>query len=233
MSYLKIENLSFQYDSEKVLENFKLNLEESEFHSLLGKSGCGKSTILHLIAGFLSPESGSITINGISMDGVVSELREIGIVFQENCLFPHMSVEENIKYAMKGDEIEKYLSLIKLEDKRHKYPSELSGGEQQRVAIARTLATKPKLLLLDEPFSSLDQELREELRCEIKDISTSLKLTTLLVTHSIEEATELSDRITLMKPDRTFQTGAYKDIPEVYEYLKKKKQKIDSFINNK
>ncbi|MDC1174664.1 ABC transporter ATP-binding protein [Bacteriovoracaceae bacterium] len=233
MSYLKIENLSFQYDSEKVLENFKLNLEESEFHSLLGKSGCGKSTILHLIAGFLSPESGSITINGISMDGVVSELREIGIVFQENCLFPHMNVEENIKYAMKGDEIEKYLSLIKLEDKRHKYPSELSGGEQQRVAIARTLATKPKLLLLDEPFSSLDQELREELRCEIKEISTSLKLTTLLVTHSIEEATELSNRITLMKPDRTFQTGSYIDIPEVYEYLKKKKQKIDSFLNNK
>jgi ABC-type nitrate/sulfonate/bicarbonate transport system ATPase subunit len=141
-----------------------------------------------------------------------------------------MNVEENIKYAMKGDEIDKYLSMIKLEDKRKKYPNELSGGEQQRVAIARTLATNPKLLLLDEPFSSLDQELREELRSEIKEISTKMKLTTLLVTHSIEEAAELSDRITLMNCDGSYKTDHYKNIPEVFEYLKEKRSKIDSFI---
>lgn len=230
MNYLNIEKLKFTYEKERVFENFSLSLEESEFHSLLGKSGCGKSTLLHLIAGFLNPISGSISVNGISMHGVPSERREIGIVFQENCLFPHMNVEENIKYAMKGNELDKYLSLIKLGDKRHKYPNELSGGEQQRVAIARTLATNPKLLLLDEPFSSLDQGLREELRSEIKEIATSMKLTTLLVTHSIEEATELSDRMTLINCDGTFQTDSYQNIPEVFDYLKEKRSKIDSYI---
>ncbi|MFT6070806.1 MAG: ABC-type Fe3+/spermidine/putrescine transport system ATPase subunit [Bacteriovoracaceae bacterium] len=230
MSYLKIEDLTFNYEKIKVLKDFSLSLEENEFHSLLGKSGCGKSTILHLIAGFLTPMSGNIFVNNTSMEGIPSENREIGIVFQENCLFPHMNVEENIKYAMKGDEIDKYLSMIKLEDKRKKYPNELSGGEQQRVAIARTLATNPKLLLLDEPFSSLDQELREELRSEIKEISTKMKLTTLLVTHSIEEAAELSDRITLMNCDGSYKTDHYKNIPEVFEYLKEKRSKIDSFI---
>jgi ABC-type Fe3+/spermidine/putrescine transport system ATPase subunit len=232
MNYLNVENLKFKYENDNILEDFSLSLEESEFHSLIGKSGCGKSTILHLIAGFLNPCSGNISINGVSMQGIPSERREIGIVFQENCLFPHMNVEENIRYAMKGNEIDKYLSLIKLEDKRHKFPSELSGGEQQRVAIARTLATRPKLLLLDEPFSSLDQGLREELAYEIKEISSSMKLTTLLVTHSIEEATELSDRITLMNCDRTFQTDNYRNIPEVLNYLKDKRSKINSFIKN-
>jgi putative spermidine/putrescine transport system ATP-binding protein len=230
MSFLNINNLKFKYENEEVVENFSLSIEESEFHSLLGKSGCGKSTILHLIAGFLNPIAGTILVNGKSMEGIPSERREIGIVFQENCLFPHMTVEENINYAMKGNETSYYLSLIKLESKRNKYPSELSGGEQQRVAIARTLATKPKLLLLDEPFSSLDQGLREELRSEIKEISTKMKLTTLLVTHSIEEAAELSDRITLMNCDRTYQTDNYRNIPEIFEYLKEKSAKIDSFI---
>ena len=113
MSFLNINNLKFKYENEEVVENFSLSIEESEFHSLLGKSGCGKSTILHLIAGFLNPIAGTILVNGKSMEGIPSERREIGIVFQENCLFPHMTVEENINYAMKGNETSYYLSLIK------------------------------------------------------------------------------------------------------------------------
>lgn len=230
MSYLNIENLNFNYENIEVLKDFSLKLEEGEFHSLLGQSGSGKSTILHLIAGFMPPDSGSISVNERDMLNIPSEKREIGVVFQEHCLFPHLNVEENIKFAMKGDHIEEYLKMIKLEDKRKKFPSELSGGEQQRVAIARTLATKPRLLLLDEPFSSLDQGLREELRGEIKEIAASKNLTTLLVTHSIEEAVELSDRISFLKCDGSFKTDVFKNIPEVYDYIKSRSDKINTFL---
>ncbi len=232
MNYLTLENLNFSYEESLVVKNFDLMLEEGEFHSLLGQSGTGKSTILHLIAGFLKPNSGNIIVNGISMNEIPIEKREIGVVFQEHCLFPHMTVEENIQFGIKETACNEYLSLIHLEDKKHKYPSELSGGEQQRVAIARTLATKPRLLLLDEPFSSLDQSLREELRGEIKEISSSLGLTTLLVTHSIEEAVELSDRITHLKCDRSYQTDTFEKIPEVFDYLKDRGQKINSLLKN-
>lgn len=231
MSFLKVENIQFNYEEKEILKNFSLELKEGEFHSILGQSGCGKSTLLHIIAGFLSPSTGSVQLRDRELIGIPSEERNIGIVFQEHCLFPHMTVEKNIAYGLKKGSVEELLDLVKLSDKKNKFPDELSGGEQQRIAIARTLAANPCLLLLDEPFSSLDQSLREGLSHEIKEITEKLGLTTLMVTHSIEEAVDLSDRITLMKCDRSFETNTYKDISEVYDYLKRKRDQVEGYLN--
>ncbi len=208
MSFLELSKVNFSYGKDKIVENFNLRLERGEIHCLLGPSGCGKSTILHLIAGFLPVNDGRIELDGQifdqkSVDGthffIPPEKRQLGIVFQEPCLFPHLNVEKNIGFGGPGQSrLQDWMELIGLAHKQESYPQELSGGEQQRVAIARAMVSRPRVLLMDEPFSALDVNLRAKLRRQVKQWLRSLQLTALIVTHSHREAFELGDRITLM-----------------------------------
>ena len=227
MSFFKISTAAFSYDGKnKVLHNFNLQLKKGEFHCILGPSGCGKSTVLHLIAGFLKLNDGSITLDGRILEQksgdnlqqnifLNPEERDLGVVFQEHCLFPHLTVEENINFGMKPRDLRHLnhlLSLIDLAEKRKCYPKNLSGGEQQRVAIARSMAAKPKIMLMDEPFSALDLNLRVKLRRQVKELFNSLQLTTLLVTHSQEEAFELGDKVTVLNGVSEYQTGNFQEL---------------------
>lgn len=241
MNVLEIKNIDFSWEDKKVLTNFNLSLKQGEIHCLLGDSGCGKSTLLHLIAGFLTPESGEIVMNGKTITGpsdfLAPEKRKIGIVFQEHCLFPHMTIEKNVAYGVPSQSssvVDESLSLVRLSHKKSSFPDQLSGGEQQRVAIARSLAASPELFLMDEPFSSLDQTLRETLRKEIRTILKKKNLTTIMVTHSVEEALEFCDRLTLFSGDGSTVTGAPTEILERAEFADLKKSLISraEFIGN-
>lgn len=205
MSFLKVENLNFGYTPDaEIFYGFNFELVKGELVALLGSSGKGKSSFLHLCAGFLEPLSGKIIFQGrevyCSEKKIIipPERRGMGIVFQDHCLFPHLTVSENIAYGMSqkdSNEILNYLEMVKLSHKANAKPQELSGGEQQRISIARALAAKPQLLLLDEPFSSLDEELRVELRTEVAKLLRELGVSSILVTHSKDEAKSFCDRI--------------------------------------
>lgn len=184
--------------------NFNLQINKGELVTLLGPSGCGKTTALRIAAGLQAPDSGYFYIGGKDLTNAPASDRNIGIVFQNYALFPHMSVEENISYGLKlrkknyKDDINFILDKLKLTGYNKRSIDSLSGGEKQRVALGRSLAIKPDLLLLDEPLSALDANLRKELRKEIKDIHSSFGITTLYVTHDQDEALVVSDRIVLM-----------------------------------
>ncbi len=200
--HFKMEKISFSYDEKPLIDNFQLEFDKSDNVALLGPSGKGKSTILHLIAGFLKPKSGKIILDGQTLfdqKGIYlpPEKRSMGVVFQEHCLFPHLSVEKNIQFGYQEHQhgIQDYLDLIKLSHKANSKPDELSGGEQQRVSLARALASNPKLLLLDEPFSALDEDLRVKLREDVKNILTELKTSSIIVTHSKNEAQYFANKI--------------------------------------
>lgn len=208
MSYLELNGVTKSYDGKtNALKGVTFSVEEGEFVSFLGASGCGKTTTLRIIAGFEQESSGSVTLGGVDLSGVSPEKRNLGFVFQQYALFPNMTVRRNIAFGLKGiglskaqieSRIDEYLGLIKLDEFGERYPHELSGGQQQRVALARALARQPKVLLLDEPLSALDAKIRVHLRAEIKSIQKQLGITTLYVTHDQEEALSLSDRIVLM-----------------------------------
>jgi ABC-type Fe3+/spermidine/putrescine transport system ATPase subunit len=207
MSSVKIVNLTKKFNNLDILKNINLNINQGEFITLLGKSGCGKSTTLKLIAGLINPDSGDILFDEKSVLNIKTQDREAVIVFQDYSLFPHMNAFENIEFGLKIKKIDKnvrknkvneLINLVKLQGFEKKYPSELSGGQKQRVAIARTLAVNPKILLLDEPFSSLDINLRNEMREFILNLQKRLKITTILVTHDKEEALMMSDKIAVM-----------------------------------
>ncbi|MBC87444.1 MAG: hypothetical protein CL677_09740 [Bdellovibrionaceae bacterium] len=201
MSQLDVAQLNFSYGENSLFKDFHLSLKAGEVGALLGPSGSGKSSLLHLICGFLNPQSGQILIGGEDVTALPPEERNVGVVFQDHALFPHMSVSENVGFGVRSPSAEReriihrYLELVHLADRGKSMPSELSGGECQRIAIARCLAAEPKILLLDEAFSSLDEELRLELREDVKKIISEAGLTTLLVTHSADEAKSFSDRI--------------------------------------
>ena len=207
MSSIKLVNLNKSFNNKTVLNNINLEVKEGEIISLLGPSGCGKSTTLKIIAGILDFDKGDLLFNDKSIKNTTTKNRNVGIVFQEYLLFPHMTVYENIEFGLKMKKIKKndrdkkvkeLIKLVKLKDYDNKYPSELSGGQKQRVAIARTLAVNPQVLLLDEPFSNLDINLRQEMREFVSTLQKELKVTTILVTHDKEEALMMSDKIAVM-----------------------------------
>ena len=203
-SILELKNLSHSYDGSEIsLKNISLTVNKAEKVSILGPSGSGKSTLLRLIAGLEKPYSGTITIQGKVVSDqdhlVAPEKRNVGLVVQNKALFPHLTVEKNIGFGIRKNQektkiITDLLSLFKIEHLSNKYPHEISGGEQQRTAIARSMAPSPELLMLDEPFSALDRELKEELYAELNHIFKERQQTIILVTHDLDEAKVLSDK---------------------------------------
>ncbi len=207
---IEIENLRKVYDNKyEALKSINLNINKSELVCLLGPSGCGKTTILNIVAGLLDPTSGDIRFDGKSIIGMHPKDRDIGLVFQNYALYPHMSVIDNIMFPLvvgsnklPKEEARKrareYMKITKIEALEDKKPGSMSGGQQQRVAITRALVQNPKILLLDEPLSNLDARLRLQIREEIRSLVKRINITTIFVTHDQEEALSISDRIVLM-----------------------------------
>ncbi len=208
MVSLKVENLSKTYGKKTVLNNISFEVKDGEFLSILGPSGCGKTTLLKMIIGIEKPTSGEIIKNGKKITKFDSSKRKMGIVFQNYALFPNMTVLNNVSYALQlklknkkraREESIKILKMVNMEEHLNKYPSELSGGQMQRVAVARTLALKPDIILFDEPMSALDADNRLVLRKELKKIQKQFNTTMIYITHDQEEAFSLSDRVMVMR----------------------------------
>jgi ABC-type Fe3+/spermidine/putrescine transport system ATPase subunit len=232
VAFINFEAVSKYYGQRPAVLDFTLAVEKRERVVMLGHSGCGKTTVLRLLAGLVSPDSGAIAINGevVSADGRIlktPEKRKLGMVFQDLALWPHMTVKGNLEFGLKAmgvpkrereDRMTTMLRLIKLEDRIHSRPAELSGGEQQRVALARALVLEPVALLMDEPLSSLNIELSLMLRREIVRLQDQMGFTLLYVTHSHEEAFDLGTRVLLMEQGKIEHFG----VPaEIQEYMRK------------
>ena len=220
---VELKGCTRHYGGVRAVEAMDLVIFEGEFLSLLGPSGCGKTTTLNLIAGFVEPTAGRILIDGEDVTGLPAHLRGLGVVFQSYALFPHLSVFENVAFALRerrtpAEEIARRvgeaLALVQLDRQGRQRPAELSGGMQQRVALARALVYRPRVLLLDEPLAALDKKLREEMRDELRAIQRSVGITTVFVTHDQAEALGLSDRIAVMSRGRIEQLGAPREIYE-------------------
>ena len=219
---LELKHISFSFGTENTISDFSLMVEEGSFTTLLGPSGCGKTTLLRLISGFLQPSSGEILIDGVNQSGIEVNQRKVGFVFQDFALFPHLSVQQNIAYGLKIQKIvpkseiplkvQEIALSLGIEDLLSRNINELSGGQQQRVALARSLILKPKILLMDEPLSSLDTKLRAKVREELKEIQQKLKITTVYVTHDQEEALSLSTKIAVINKGRLLQEGSPRQI---------------------
>ena len=204
---VECRNIALAYGSTQVLKNISLTIQPGEFFALLGPSGSGKSTLLRLIAGFNFAQSGQLTVDGSDITSVPPWDRNIGMVFQNYALWPHMTVERNVAFGLEerrlpppeiNRKVQDILALVGLSEYAKRRPNQLSGGQQQRVALARTLAIEPKLLLLDEPLSNLDAKLRVQMRQELKSLQRRLGITTIFVTHDQEEALTTCDRIAVM-----------------------------------
>ncbi len=215
---LSVRGLTRRYGEQTGIENVSVDVKAGEFLTLLGPSGCGKTTTLRLIAGLERPQAGEITLDGTVLANettfVPAEERAIGIVFQDFALFPHLSVAENIAFGLQDhsttereERVDEMLTLIGLRDHRDHKPEALSGGEQQRVALARSLAPEPRMLLLDEPFSNLDVDLRVRMREEVRRIVKQAGVTTISVTHDQEEALSISDRVAIINEGTIEQIG--------------------------
>ena len=221
---IKLQGVSKSFSGLDIISSVDMKVREQEFISILGPSGCGKTTILKLIAGLEDIDAGSIYINGNLVSDkkftLAPEKRNIGMVFQDYALFPHLSVEENIAFGLRGgvknnrEEVYKIIAMLELSGKEKTMPYKLSGGEQQRVAVGRTLAPKPKIILLDESFSSLDAKLRLQLREMVYLILRDQQVTAILVTHDQSEAFSFSDKVFLMKDGRILQYGSPRDVYE-------------------
>ncbi|MCY0864219.1 MAG: ABC transporter ATP-binding protein [Sulfobacillus sp.] len=216
MAHVSIRHLSRRFGSYPALDQINLDVDSGEFVSLLGPSGSGKTTLLRIIAGFERPDIGDVYVDGRPVTRVPPQKRQMGMVFQSYALFPNLTVRDNIGFGLKvrrwpADQIQRrvdeLVELVGLSGKGHRLPRQLSGGEQQRVALARALAPNPAVLLLDEPLSALDAQIRMTLRREIRRIQEALRITTVYVTHDQEEALALSDRVVVMHQGRIEQAG--------------------------
>ncbi|MFV3415391.1 ABC transporter ATP-binding protein [Pseudomonas nitroreducens] len=216
MSFLSVETLNKSYGTTTVFQDIDFAAERGEFVTLLGPSGCGKSTLLRCIAGLTAVDSGRILLDGEDIVPKSPQKRGIAMVFQSYALFPNMTVEQNVAFGLRmqkvpaaesAQRVREALEMVELGPLAARYPHQLSGGQCQRVALARSLVTRPRLLLLDEPLSALDARIRKHLREQIRRIQQELKLTTVFVTHDQEEALTLSDRIVLMNAGRIVQSG--------------------------
>jgi ABC-type Fe3+/spermidine/putrescine transport system ATPase subunit len=223
MSDLELQNVTKRYGQAAVVDRVSFAVKQGECTALLGPSGCGKTTTLRIVAGFETPDAGVVLIDGNDVVGKRPYERDIGMVFQDYALFPHMTVAQNVDYGMKrrgvgGTEREQrraeMLRLTKLEGLETRRPAQLSGGQQQRVALARALATHPKLMLLDEPLSNLDAKLRVELRAELRQILGAVGITSVMVTHDQAEAMAMADRIVLLDRGQVRQIGTPQDLYE-------------------
>ncbi|MCL5046596.1 MAG: ABC transporter ATP-binding protein [Actinobacteria bacterium] len=221
MANVELIGVSKRYGRNSVVDQVSLAVEQGEFVSLLGPSGCGKTTTLRMIAGFIPPSEGEVRISGKRMNEIPPHRRDTGMVFQQYALFPHMTVAENVAFGLKmrnikGAEIKRRaqeaLDLVQLSGLETRMPRELSGGQQQRVAVARALAIRPQVLLLDEPLSNLDAKLRAETRVELRRIQKETGITAIFVTHDQEEALIVSDRIAVMNEGRLVQIGSPHEI---------------------
>lgn len=208
MTKISIRGLSKTYAGQvHAVRKVDLDVESGEFISLLGSSGCGKTTTLQMVAGFVPPTAGTVIVDGQDITRAAPEKRDMGVVFQSYALFPHMTVAQNVGFGLEMRKIQRpeldnrvseALSMVRLSGLERRYPSELSGGQRQRVAIARVLAIRPRVLLLDEPMSNLDAKLRGEMHVELRALQRRLGITTILVTHDQVEAMTMSDRIAVM-----------------------------------
>ena len=221
MPYLSIEDVSVSYGGTRVLERVSIGVERGEMVALLGSSGCGKTTLLRSIAGFVIPQEGSIRVDGRDITHLPPEKRETAMMFQSYALWPHMSVAENIGYGLRmrgrkgpaiATRVDEMLKLLQLEGFGARPVTQLSGGQRQRVALGRALAIDPHLLLLDEPMSNLDYKVRLELRHELRALQKRIGITAVYVTHDREEALTLADRIAVMDAGRIAQLGSPEDV---------------------
>ena len=213
---LQIEAVTKRYGGVVALAEVSLAIQGGEFFTLLGPSGCGKTTLLRCVAGFLAPDGGRISCNGERLDRLPAHKRDIGMVFQNYAIFPHLSAFENVAYGLRARRVAaaeigrralEALQLVQMEALADRRPDQLSGGQQQRVALARAMAIRPRLLLMDEPLSNLDAKLRVEMRTEIRRLQRELGITTVYVTHDQEEALAISERLAVMNAGRVEQVG--------------------------
>jgi ABC-type Fe3+/spermidine/putrescine transport system ATPase subunit len=228
---VNVENVSKSYNKTPVIREMSLGIEKGERVVILGPSGCGKTTLLRMIAGFIHPDKGKITINGktVADNGkciIEPESRQVGMVFQDLALWPHMTCYKNIEFGLKARKVPKaeirrridtIFEKVQMVQFRNAYPGELSGGQQQRIALARALVTRPKILLMDEPLSSLDTDLRQVLRREILRLQEELAITMIYVTHDREEAFSLATRIVVMEDGKIKKTGTASKVKEWLE----------------
>jgi iron(III) transport system ATP-binding protein len=222
MSYLTVENATKIFGEKvRALDGVSFAVERDEFFTLLGPSGCGKTTLLRSIAGFADLTAGSIALAGARLDPVPSHKRDIGMVFQDYAVFPHLTVSENVAFGLKARRVpaaetaarvDEALATVRLREYKARLPAALSGGQQQRIGLARAMVIRPKLLLMDEPLSNLDAKLRVDLRDEIRDIQKKVGIAAIYVTHDQEEALAISDRICVMNAGRIEQIGTPQEI---------------------
>lgn len=231
MKFLEIISATKSYNGRQVLYDFSLVVENGERIVILGPSGCGKTTVLRLLAGFMAPDSGSISIEGelVAADGKTikgPEARNIGMVFQDLALWPHLSVKGNLEFGLKAKKIAKeqreqlmseILALVQMDEYIQAKPGELSGGQQQRVALARALVLHPKALLMDEPLSSLDMDLNQRIRKEILRLHKTLGFTLIYVTHDREEALDIGTRVLIMEKGKIERSGSAEEIRHYFE----------------
>ena len=218
---ITIDNLTKKYAEAEVIHDLSVKISGGEFFTLLGPSGCGKTTLLRMIAGFASMESGTIAFDEIVVNNIPAHRRNIGMVFQNYAIFPHLTVRQNVEYGLKlrkldkqeiKNRVDEMLELVQIADFQHRLPEHLSGGQQQRVALARAIVIHPNVLLMDEPLSNLDAKLRVEMRSVIREIHEKVGITTIYVTHDQEEALAISDRIAVMKDGVIQQIGTPEEI---------------------